>query len=270
MNVRHTLRNGIITFSTYSGIAWVYQLLEKRRGPLTRIVVFHDVPDRAWFEAMLAVLVRETRVLTPKEFVDGVRDAERINTLITFDDGYASWIDVALPALETFSLKALFFINSGLLDTAPSPIKTSEFMRESLRITPRRPLSWGGAALLRDRGHRIGGHAFAHQNLATLSKEEALHEIAVDKQALESKLGITVTEFAYPFGTRSYFTKETMQIAADAGYERAYTAISRFVSVSETFSIPRMCIEDDLTPSRLSKWLRGAYDLFDIIKLCVR
>jgi peptidoglycan/xylan/chitin deacetylase (PgdA/CDA1 family) len=271
MNIRHILRNVIIAKFSYLGIAWVYRLVEKRHGPLTRIVVFHDVPDRTWFEAMLAVLVRETRVLTPEEFVAGIRDAERINTLITFDDGYASWIGVALPALERFSLKALFFINSGLLDAAPSPIETSEFMRESLHISPRKALSWEGAATLLEHGHAIGGHARHHQNLSKLDRKAVQDETLIDKLALESQLGITLTDFAYPFGTRKHFTEETIEAVRNVGYTRAYTAVSRFVRPqSETFEIPRMCIEDVLTPQELRVWLRGGYDLFDMVKkLCV-
>ena len=271
MNFRHIVRNIVIAKFTYFGIAWIYRRWARLHGPLTRIVVFHDVPDRVWFEKMIAVLMRETRVLTPREFVDGVRDEERINTLITFDDGYASWVDVALPVLESKNLKALFFINSGLLDAASSPRAAHAFMRESLLIHPRSPLTWDGAAQLQQHGHTIGGHTESHRSLAELSGEEVRIEIHSDKQKTESRLHTTVTEFAYPFGTSTHFTAEAITAVERAGYVRAYTAISRFVRPLETFKMPRMCIEDDLTPARLSRWINGAYDLFDMLKqLCVR
>ncbi len=267
MNIRHHIRNYIITFFTQFGIAWLYRKIVMKQGPLTRIVVFHDVPDRVWFKKMMDTLMRETHVLTPEEFTGGVRDADRINTLITFDDGYASWIGVALPALDAYNLKALFFINSGLLDAAPSDFDTKAFMRESLFISPRKALSWEGAETLLKHGHTIGGHALRHQNLAKLDGKTVQDEILIDKRALESKLGITITDFAYPFGTRKHFTKDTIEVVRCVGYTHGYTAISRFVSVKNgTFEIPRMCIEDELTPKELRAWLRGGYDLFDIMR----
>jgi peptidoglycan/xylan/chitin deacetylase (PgdA/CDA1 family) len=147
-----------------SGIALAYQGRVRRHGPLTRIVVFHDVPDRVWFKALISELTKTTNLLTPETFAHGVRDESRLNLLITFDDGYASWVEVALPVLREFGIKALFFVNSGLLDAAPSSHESEHFMREQLRIRPRAPLTWEGAAALVREGHTSGGHAHMHED----------------------------------------------------------------------------------------------------------
>lgn len=261
----------MITLFTKSGTAWIYRKVVARQGPPTRIVVFHDVPDKEWFESMITTLMQEAYILTPEKFVTGGREKKQTNILVTFDDGYESWIETALPILEKWGLKALFFINSGLLDAAPSPLQAGEFMRESLQIAPRKALSWEGARTLLEHGHAIGGHARRHQNLAKLDRKAVQDEILIDKLALESQFGITLTDFAYPFGTRKHFTKETIEAVRNVGYTRAYTAVSRFVRPQNgTFEIPRMCIEDELTPTELRVWLRGGYDLFDMVKkLCV-
>ncbi len=267
MSIRHLIRDSIISVLTYTGISFVYRYFEKKKGPLTRIVVFHDVPDPVWFEKMIQTLVSETNVLSPQDFSDGIRTEDKVNILITFDDGYASWVSVALPVLRAHGLSGIFFINSGLLDCAHSPKDTETFMRESLKIKPRSPLTWLDATLLLDEGHTIGGHAAMHPNLATCTEEQAQREVLLDKERIESKLGIHLSEFAYPFGTKVSVNKHAMEAVRKAGYLRAYTAISRFVHhKDETFLLPRMCIESDLSKQKLTQWLNGGYDLFDMIK----
>lgn len=231
-----------------------------------RIVVFHDVPDRIWFESMIRTLTESFYVISPEMFQAHTFDTARINILITFDDGYASWETVALPVLSKYNLKALFFINSGLIDSARDRAKVTSFMREQLHITPREALSWEGVKKLHVAGHTIGGHARTHKNLASIDGEEVEQEIRTDKVRIEEQLGVKITDFAYPFGTEKHVNETARAVARAVGYTHAYTAISRFVTKKETFSIPRMCIETDLTPSALKRWISGAYDLFDMIK----
>jgi len=209
--------------------------------------------------------MERARVLTPDEFASGVRDPGRLNVLVTFDDGYASWVTHALPVLSMHSIRGLFFINSGLLDLGGEG-ETDSFMREKLMIHPRAPLTWAGARMLLTHGHTVGGHARTHENLGTLTGRELRDEIEGDKKQLERELRIPITHFAYPFGTALHFREATQKAVKEAGYTHAYSAISRFDTHSGTFSIPRMCIEDDATPKSLRVWLMGAYDLFDIIK----
>ena len=267
MNIRHIIRNTVIGFFEYTGISWFYRFIQRRHGPLTRIIVFHDVPDAVWFETMITTLARETNVLSPEEFFSGACASDRMNTCITFDDGYASWTSVALPLLRAHGLKALFFVNSGLLDVAHSEQDTEVFMRESLEITPRVPLTWSDVVVLQDAGHTIGGHTRTHPNLVACTTEESRREVQEDKDRIESKLGNQVTEFAYPFGTKAHVNAEVAELVRTAGYIRGYTTISRFVDQrSETFLLPRMCIETGLSAHALILWLGGGYDLFDMIK----
>ncbi len=272
MTSRPAIRNGILTVLEHLGVARLYRARVRKDGPLTRIVVFHDVPDRAWFTDMIEVLARETKVLTPEEFKADIRDETKLNTLISFDDGYASWIDVALPVLGAYNFQALFFINSGLLDAAGEKEATERFMREGLQIHPRAPLTWEGGKELLARGHTIGGHAKTHRDLTKLEPVSLEGELTNDKVTLEDRLKITVTDFAYPVGTRSHVNDVVRAKVEEVGYERAYTAVSRFVRPQfGSYLIPRMCIEDGLTKAQLRKWLHGSYDLFDMLKsVCVR
>ena len=262
MNIRHKVRDMIITALDLLGIAAVYRMWRKRDGSLTRIVVFHDVPDRVWFASMVETLVRETRVLTPEEFRTGVRDHERINTLITFDDGYESWVDTVLPVLHEHHIKALFFVNSGLVECASDERTAAVYMREQLSVSPKPALDVEGLQTISHAGHTIGGHTRMHFDLTTLGGDMRTSEILADKHVLEDVCGTAVTDFAYPFGTNQHLNDMVVDAVKDAGYTHAYTAISDFVHGDEKFHTPRMCIETDTTPRQIRRWIFGAYDLF--------
>lgn len=268
--LKQSIRNGIVELFSVLGVAALYRQKIRREGPLVRIVVFHDVPDVAWFESMIEALVDSCHVISPAEFHTEIFDPVRVNVLVTFDDGYQSWITVALPILQKHNVKALFFVSSGLIDVADDQAKVYTFMRDQLLISSRPALGWEGVRHLREAGHTIGGHARTHANLTKLAHEALVAEIQTDKHTLESKLGTTLTDFAYPFGTKAHVNDAVVDAVRDAGYVRAYTAISRFATNPETFYIPRMCIETGLSRRSLKRWINGAYDLFDMVKMLGR
>lgn len=269
--MKRLFRDTCILFGTVTGMAWLYRAYVRTRGPLVRVVVFHDVPGIVWFESMIATLKNTYNVLSPEDFYAGTLDIKKINVLVTFDDGYQSWVDVALPILEKYGVKGIFFINSGLVDVAENSPAVDMFMKENLRITPRHALSWKGVGALVSGKQIVGGHTRIHANLTLLQNIELDHEIIDDKRVLEEQLSQIVSDFAYPFGTHRHINAEVIDAVRGAGYTHAYTAISRFVSQREAFMIPRMCIETGLSPKKLRRWVEGAYDLFDIIKnICTR
>ncbi len=272
---RATLKKNIRDITVWKisvfGMTWLYRYLIRKRGPLVRIVVFHDVPDAVWFESMVETLAKKYTLISPSDFYAGALDAARINVLVTFDDGYASWVDVAAPILKKYACTALFFVSSGLLQGAHDAHMTETFMRTHLRISPKLPLSWEGARTLLREGHSLGGHAATHADLTRSTRDERVFEIANDKVAIEVASGQMLTDFAYPFGTVHHVNREVAEDVVRAGYHRAYTAISRFAYPPHTLYIPRMCIENATTPKQLARWVEGAYDLFDMMKtLCVR
>ena len=269
--IKYFIRDFIVFFCSYLGVAWAYRTSVRRSGPLVRIVVFHDVHDEVWFDTLIRTLVGHYHMLTPQTFSEKKFNPEAINVLLTFDDGYESWETHALPILLKYGVTGLFFVNSGLIDVAGDQSQSAQFMKERLMLTPRTPITWSGVRALLQSGHAIGSHARHHLNLARLSKEEVTHELVEDKVRIESMLGTHVTECAYPFGTNHHVNPMVLSVAREVGFERGYTAISRSVGSSETFAIPRMCIESDSTPFRLRQWIEGGYDMFDTVKsLCVR
>lgn len=268
--VKRMVRDAIVFMCSVTGITFLYRRRMHSLGASLRVVVFHDVPDAEWFESMIRTLTESYTVITPEAFFTHTYERNGVQVLVTFDDGYASWIQVALPILERYGVQALFFVNSDLVKCAGDTPMVETYMRESLLVTPKPALTEEGVRMLKERGHTIGGHTRTHPNLATLTPLRVYAEVHDDKNALEEILGVTLTEFAYPFGTEAHITEQVEHVVREVGYHRAYTTLSRFVDTKETFSIPRMCIESTLTPRGLKRWVCGSYDLFAMIKSSVK
>jgi peptidoglycan/xylan/chitin deacetylase (PgdA/CDA1 family) len=249
----------------------LYRIRVRRHGPLVRVVVFHDVTDASWFRGMLELLARRYHVLTPEAFVAKQFDAKRINVLITFDDGYASWTEVCMPIMEEIGVKGIFFANSGLLDAYDDHALQAEFVKERLLLSPRKTLSWSGLQALLHGGHTIGGHTKTHARLSQLQEGEMRAEIRKDKDRIEAVLGASATLFAYPFGNTTDFTFRDTEYVEEVGYTHAFSTEARFVRMGDVLSVPRLCLEDGLTPKALTQWVEGGYDLYaKSKKLCAR
>lgn len=91
----------------------IYHRVLLQRDPL-----LPGVPDQRQFARHMSLLKRCFRVLPLSKAVDMLkRDALPPRAAcITFDDGYADNVEVALPVLRSLGLSACFFIASGYLD----------------------------------------------------------------------------------------------------------------------------------------------------------
>jgi peptidoglycan/xylan/chitin deacetylase (PgdA/CDA1 family) len=262
--MKHFLRDIFIFLVSVGGVSFVYRRLLRQSGPLVRVLVFHDVADATWFLRVIEGLASKYHMLTPSGFHEKKFHPEKINVLLTFDDGYASWVDVCMPVLAKYSIKGLFFVSSGILDCADDEKKVSEYMRRYLHVKPKRPLTKEGAKRLAAEGHVLGGHTIHHPNLALLAKGEVEREVIENKQTLESLLGTTLVDFAYPFGRREHRSIEALMCILQAGYTNVYTADAGFVGEGN-HEIPRLCIEKGQSIKRVQRWVEGGYDIFQYL-----
>lgn len=271
MKIFRHIRDIIISIVSISGLSWLYRMYQKRTGPLVRIVVFHDVSDGLWFRRMLTSLRERYHVITPEDFTLARFHPSRINILVTFDDGYSSWVDVCLPILEETKTRALFFVNSGLIDVSGDPTRRERYVRNQLLLSPRAILSWSGVQELNQRGHTIGGHTVTHTRLSLLQEREQRDEIMNDKDRIESHLGKTMATFAYPFGQKSDYTTVTERLMKESGYEYVFTTEGIFAKHSNPYSVSRLCLEPDMSVVQMRNWVEGGYDIYQKIKkVCVR
>ncbi len=113
--------------------------------------------------------------------------------VLTFDDGFTDFADVAFPELHARGWTATVFLPAGKVggaadwDAAPGR-------------APRRLLSWQAVAELAGLGVEIGAHGVSHADLTALPQDAARDEVAESRRRIEDRIGRPVTSFAAPYG----------------------------------------------------------------------
>ena len=172
---------------------------------------------------------------------------------ITFDDGFTSVFEQALPVLREHGLTAtVFCVASGLGEWNDWPTD-----REG---TPRRRLA--DAAQLEQahaEGFEIGAHGLTHMPLVTEDEELLWHELEGARSALEVVAGGPIRSFAYPYGVYS----PVAHALTASIYAAACTTELRMVGPDETpRALPRVDAHYVGNPALLSRALDGSLDLY--------
>jgi len=192
-------------------------LTTPRRRPGACVLTYHSVGglpagiDAATFERHLEYLSERYDIVLLRDLREGQgRDRARPLVCLTFDDGYRDNVDVAVPLLERFGLRATFFLPTGFLGGV---FVTSARVRHPV-------MDWSQARDLHQAGHEVGAHTITHPRLTELPGSEAWREIAGSKAALETALDCEVVSFAYPKGD---YSRKVASLAAAAGFRIAVT-----------------------------------------------
>ena len=204
-------------------------------------------PER--FERQLELLLR--RGFVGSTFKRALTDPPARRTLaVTFDDGYRSVLDLALPIMQRLGVPGSIYVPTAY-------------------IPERRPLAWEGtdrwlggphehelAALgwdelkeLIELGWEVGPHSRTHPHLTRLGDAELAAELEDSRTECEQALGRTCDTLAYPYGD---VDARVVDAARAAGYTAAAGLPERFGPPAE-LDWPRVGVYngDDLQRFRL-------------------
>jgi peptidoglycan/xylan/chitin deacetylase (PgdA/CDA1 family) len=91
----------------------------------------------------------------------------------------------------------------------------------------------------------IGSHTANHLLLSSAARAEGIKEILESKATLEQILEHPVTGFSYPYGTWTAYTKKTVDIIREAGYEWACAAFPGVVAKkTDRWQLPRFLVRN--------------------------
>jgi peptidoglycan/xylan/chitin deacetylase (PgdA/CDA1 family) len=197
------------------------------------VLSYHAVSERwpaalsvtpAQLEAQLELLVG--RGYRGRTFSDAVhRRSEGRVVAVTFDDGYRSVLEHALPILSRLGLPGTIFVPTDFPGRGepmawPGIDKWlgGEHERELL------PLSWAELRGLADDGWEIGSHTCSHPYLTRLEGGDLERELTRSRERVEQELGRECTSLAYPYGDHD---ERVVRAAAAAGYRSACTVPHR-------------------------------------------
>jgi peptidoglycan/xylan/chitin deacetylase (PgdA/CDA1 family) len=204
------------------------------------------------------------------DFFSGNLSPKKINVVITFDDGYKSWVTDSVPILKELELPATFFVSSGFVGLSKE--SEADFLQSKLLI-PDSSKATGGLTFkdlrnIAEEGFTIGGHTLNHINLAKLmDKNQLRHEIAEDKIRLENIIGKKIKFFAYPFGALQNPEINLTDVLREFGYIGAVTTISGFNRISANPYLLHREITDAAMPESVFKArVYGNYDAVRFLK----
>ncbi len=192
---------------------WGYQLVP--------ILVYHNISAQEKGKLSIASRTFDTQIrqlhadgfqaLSLAEFMAftaGRRQLPRRSVLLTFDDGYKSFIQYARPILKDYGFGATLFVYSDFLGGGSA-------------------LSWQDLRTLTEQGYDVQAHSKSHSNLRRKEGEsEAAYakrieaELAYPQTLFTKHLGRAREAIAYPYGE---VDDELIPFVAKYGYGVAFT-----------------------------------------------
>ena len=151
---------------------------------------------------------RGYRFLTAEELLEEGAPRKR-TAVLTFDDGFRSWLTDVAPLLRRLGVRGTFYVSPGLFGTQHFDVPGDAG----------RLLEEDEARALAEDGMELGSHSISHPDLRTLDGPELASELRESKEAVEQLTGRPCRTFAYPFGL---YDERVTQAAAEAGYELAF------------------------------------------------
>ena len=132
---------------------------------------------------------------------------------ITFDDGFVSNLNSAVPVLREFGAKAINFLVADRIGKS-SDWETAEGGEARPLMDDSQIREWVAA------GNWIGAHTCTHPRLSKIPRKLAREEITASKKTLEDRFGQPMEHFAYPFGD---YDDAIVEMVREAGFKTACT-----------------------------------------------
>lgn len=173
-------------------------------------------------------------------------------TAVTFDDGFVSVIENALPELRARRIPCTMFVPTGSLGSGPAWLSGDHqdarelvLSREQLRDLSSDDLVF------------IGSHSVSHPNLSHVDEARALAELQQSKSELEAILATEVATFSFPHGA---YDSRTVALARQAGYRRVFSVNPSTASfAADQFLQGRVRVDVTDSPFEVRLKARGAY-----------
>ncbi|MGH8064826.1 MAG: polysaccharide deacetylase family protein [Candidatus Entotheonellia bacterium] len=124
---------------------------------------------------------------------------------ITFDDGFQSVYQHALPVLQRYNFPATVFLVSDYCG------RTNSWPSQPCEIARRPLLGWNEIRDMSAMGITFGSHSRTHPDLTTIARREAEEELAASKKTIEDAIGRPVEAFAFPYGAYDGTVKTLVQ-----------------------------------------------------------
>ena len=189
---------------------------------LVPVLCYHNLAPQSKGRMILAAKVFEEqmrylknqgyRVINLKQFVEFVslkRQLPRRSVLLTFDDGYRSFLQYAVPVLKELGFTATLFVYTDYVGAGGNA------------------LTWADLKKLQQEGFDIQAHSKSHGDMVRAGNESANEyekrieaELMQPRALFQKNLGFAPDILAYPYGRQD---DAVVRRAKERGYTTAFT-----------------------------------------------
>ena len=157
--------------------------------------------------------------------------------IISFDDAHVEHYTLALPVLEKYKFKAVFFVMTVCIDKKGF-------------------LSVNQIADISKSGHVIGAHTWDHPNLTKLVMTNWVTQIDKPKSKLESIIDQPVTCFAFPYGA---WNEQVVRKLQESGFATAFQLQGKLSNSYPLLTVRRMMVSGNTSPHLLIKQMESLF-----------
>ena len=205
-------------------------------GRSKRIVfLYHDISDPGSpqyspgystqvkiFRSQVDLIAKYFKLVSLEEVVARDSNHQQRLATITFDDGFLSVKDEALPYLQAKGIPFSIFVSSmaikqnRLFYGPEDPSINRSYERKVF-------LDEGDVAQFASQGIPVGSHSSTHRNLSECDEATLKEEVLENKLYLESLTGTKVRHIALPFGKREHYNQHVLNFCHSVGHDYVYT-----------------------------------------------
>jgi len=159
--------------------------------------------------------------------------------LLTFDDGYASFVRTALPQLQMLGYPAVLFVPTDHVGGTNAWDAGQE---------PDEPLcDWRDLEDLRDAGVAVQPHGASHRTFSDLSEAERREELHRARACLENRLQAPADVIAYPYGDDAGMPPSLRSALEETGYRAGclYGGGPNRVPFADRYRLSRLAMGPD-------------------------
>jgi glycosyltransferase involved in cell wall biosynthesis len=202
-------KNGLLMAVHLMGVNGA--LAHWNRGKIRALIYHNVVPDTTAFPYALTPAEFERQIVLIKKKYNPVHLDEsgaiigfapdRINVLITFDDGFINNYEYVFPILVKHGLRATFFLIVDCVETGATPVIAERYSRSAGEAgTEYRTVSPPQIQEMMAAGMTFGSHTFTHTDLTQTEWDDGISIARGSAERLGALLGRDVKLFAFPWG----------------------------------------------------------------------
>jgi peptidoglycan/xylan/chitin deacetylase (PgdA/CDA1 family) len=243
-----------------SAVVWIFSafrnccavIVGHRTPALWTVLYYHSIsPDqRERFCRQMDVLLR----LTKPTLLGGSEASNNLKarTTVTFDDGFLSYREIALPEMMKRGIPSILFVPSGWMGKQADWAVNNSVGEMLEKVLDSRQLNDLGKNPL----VAIGSHCVSHRDLCSLEERDSTAEIWQSRKDLQAATGTEVNMLSFPYGS---FDESHIAIAQHAGYQKVFSTMPISYENDRDFLIGRVTVDVEDSWFEFRMKLAGAY-----------